>query len=222
FADIQGLAHVVVGDQYADAFGLEVVDDLLDVTDRDRVDTGERFVQQDELGRGRQRAGNLDAAAFATGQAHAEVVANVADVELLQQAFQFFAPAVAVEVLAGLEDGHDVVGHRQFAKDRGFLRQVADTGTGAAVHGLVADIEAVDQYAPLFCLDQADDHVEAGGLAGAVGAEQANDLAAVDRQADVTYDLPPLVALGQVLGFEGCHLLGLLLGLDHHVDTLTR
>ncbi|MCY1175799.1 hypothetical protein D9M73_160530 [compost metagenome] len=129
----------------------------------------------------------------------------MADVELLQQAFQLFAAAVPVEVLAGLEDGHDVVGDRQLAEDRGFLRQVADTGASAAVHGLVADIEVVDQYAALFGLDQPDNHVEAGGLAGAVGAEQADDLAAVDGQADVAHDLPALVALGQVLGFQSRH-----------------
>ncbi len=69
------------------------------------------------------------------------------------------------------------------------------------MHGLVADIEVVDQDTTLLGLDQADDHVETGGLAGTVRAEQSDDLAAVDRQADITYDLAPLVAFGQVLGF---------------------
>jgi hypothetical protein len=73
------------------------------------------------------------------------------------------------------------------------------------VHRLVADVQVVDQYAALIGLDQADDHVEAGGLAGAVGAEQADDLAAVDGQADVAHDLAALVALGQVLSFQSCH-----------------
>jgi hypothetical protein len=73
------------------------------------------------------------------------------------------------------------------------------------VHRLVADVQVVDQYAALIGLYQADDHVEAGGLAGAVRAEQADDLAAVDRQADVAHDLAALVALGQMLGFQGCH-----------------
>src|ERR1700712_2741581 len=44
FADIQRLTHVVVGDQHADPFGLEVVNDLLDVAYGNRVDTGEGFV----------------------------------------------------------------------------------------------------------------------------------------------------------------------------------
>ncbi|MNN54105.1 hypothetical protein D3C81_1689000 [compost metagenome] len=125
--------------------------------------------------------------------------------EFLQQAFQFLAASGAVEVLAGLEDRHDVVRHAQLAEDRGFLRQVTDACTGAAVHGLVGDVLLVDQDAALVGLDQADDHVEAGGLARAVGAEKADDLSAVDGQADVADHLTALVALGQVLGFEGRH-----------------
>src|SRR3546814_9291938 len=50
--------------------------------------------------------------------------------------------------------------------------------------------------------DQADDHVEAGGLAGAVGAEQADDFARVQGQAEVAHDLARAVALAQSLGDE--------------------
>jgi len=73
------------------------------------------------------------------------------------------------------------------------------------VHRLVADVEVVDQDATLVRLDQADDHIETGGLAGTVGAKQADDLAAVDRQADVAHDLTAFIGLGQMLGFQGCH-----------------
>src|SRR6185295_16057530 len=63
----------------------------------------------------------------------------------------------------------------------------------------------VDQDAALVGLHQADDHVETGGLAGAVRTKQADDLAAVDGQADITHDLAALVALGQILSFQSCH-----------------
>ncbi|MDT4867008.1 hypothetical protein FQZ97_1018970 [compost metagenome] len=129
----------------------------------------------------------------------------MADVELLQQAFQLLAAVGAIQLLAGLEDGHDVVGHAELAENRGFLRQVTDPCAGAAVHRQVADVVVVDQDAALVGLHQADDHVEAGGLARTVGAEQADDLPAVDAQADVTHDLAALVALGQVLGFQSGH-----------------
>src|SRR5690606_24121333 len=124
-------------------FGLEVMDDLLDVANGNRVDAGERLVEQDELGVGRQGASNLYPAAFATGQAHAEIVADMADVELLQQTFEFFAACRTVDVLAGFQDSHDVVGHAELAENRSFLRQVADTGASAAMHRLMADVEVV-------------------------------------------------------------------------------
>ena len=42
--------------------------------------------------------------------------------------------------------------------------------------------------------DQARDHVEAGGLAGAVGTQQADNLAALDRQADGSHHRTLFVA----------------------------
>ena len=65
-----------------------------------------------------------------------------------------------------------VIGDRQFAEDRRLLGEIADTGARTAVHRLVADVQVVDQYATLVCLNQADDHIEASGLAGTVGAKQ--------------------------------------------------
>ena len=66
--DAQRLADVVVGDQHADAARLEVEDDLLDVGDGDRVDARERLVEQHELRRDDQRAGDLDPAPLAARQ----------------------------------------------------------------------------------------------------------------------------------------------------------
>src|SRR5471030_3053269 len=121
------------------------MDDLLDVAYRNRVYTGERFVEQDEFRVGGQGSGDFHSASFTTGQAHAEVVTDVADVEFLQQAFQLFAASGLVEFLAGLEDGHDVVDDREFAEDRRFLRKIADTGLCTTVHRLVADVQIVDR-----------------------------------------------------------------------------
>jgi len=76
------------------------------------------------------------------------------------------------------------------------------------VHRQVGDVVLIDQHAALVGIHQADDHVKAGGLAGAVGAEQADDLPAFNGQADIAHDLPALVALGQMLGFENGHYSG--------------
>src|SRR3546814_2987236 len=47
---------------------------------------------------------------------------------------------------------------------------------------------------------QADDHVETGGLAGTVGAEQADHFAGIEGQAEVADDLARTIGLAQALG----------------------
>ena len=48
-------------------------------------------------------------------------------------------------------------------------------------------------------------HAEAGGLAGAVGAQQADDLAWVDLEIDAVHDAAAAVDLHQSLGFQHRH-----------------
>ncbi|CAM5345480.1 hypothetical protein RLIN73S_02092 [Rhodanobacter lindaniclasticus] len=55
---------------------------------RDRVDAGERFVQQHVARVGGQCAGDFHAAALAAGQAGALLAGDVGDLQLVQQAFQ--------------------------------------------------------------------------------------------------------------------------------------
>src|SRR3546814_9906121 len=49
--DLQGLAHVVVRDQHADAAVLQVGNQVADVAYGDRVVARQRLVEQDETGR---------------------------------------------------------------------------------------------------------------------------------------------------------------------------
>src|SRR6478736_592096 len=60
--DAEGLADVVVGDEHADPALLELQDDLLNFGHGDRVDAGKRFVEEEELRAGNERAGDLKAA----------------------------------------------------------------------------------------------------------------------------------------------------------------
>ncbi len=57
--DLERLADLMVGDQDADAAIAEVADDGLDAVDRDRVNSGERLVKQDNLGIGDEATGDL-------------------------------------------------------------------------------------------------------------------------------------------------------------------
>ena len=89
-----------------------------------------------------------------------------------------FAPASVG--LHHLEHGADVVLDGEAAEDRRLLRQIADPEPRALVHRQRGDVLAVEFDAAAVGLDQPGDHVEDRGLAGAVGPEQPDRLAAAD------------------------------------------
>src|SRR5665213_1093179 len=59
--------YVVIGDQHTNTPIGEMADEILNVAHRDRIDAGERFVEQHVVRPGRQRAGDLDAPTLAAG-----------------------------------------------------------------------------------------------------------------------------------------------------------
>jgi hypothetical protein len=48
--DLQGVPHIVVGNEHADAPGGQSLDNAFELGDRDGVDARERLVQEQELG----------------------------------------------------------------------------------------------------------------------------------------------------------------------------
>ena len=147
--DLQRLAHIVVGDQHADAAILEVPDQVADLADRDRVDAGQRLVEQDEVraaspGRGRSRPRRRSPPDSASAGARRRWAMR----EFGQQRVEHLLAPVAHR-LDHLEHGADIVLDAQAAEDRGLLRQVADAEPGAAVHRQIGDVVAVQQHAAL-------------------------------------------------------------------------
>src|SRR5690606_84327 len=100
------------------------------------------------------------------------------------------------------EHGADVALDRQAAEDRRLLGQVADPQTGAPIHRQVGDVHAIQTDRAVIGLEQPGDHIEAGGLAGAVGPEQSHRLAAPHLQVDVAQDQPRLEALAEAARLE--------------------
>ena len=82
------LAHVVVGDQHADAAILEMAHQLADLVHRDRIDAGQRLVQQDEMRPRRQRPGDLHPPPLAARQRQRRRAAQMADAEFAEQVVQ--------------------------------------------------------------------------------------------------------------------------------------
>lgn len=197
-ADTQGFPDVVVRDQDTDAELAEVGDMLLDINDRYRVNSSKWLVKQHEAGLGGECARNLHAPPLAAGQAHTEVFASFADMEILEQLLQSFPPRRCVKARYGLKNGEDIFLDGQFTENRRLLGKVAHTQARPLVHGRMSDIVIIKADIALVHGDQADNHVKAGGLAGAVWSEKADHLAALDCQADVADYLPPLIALGEM------------------------
>ncbi len=187
------LAHIVVGDQDADTPRGEVAHQFLDVADGDRVDAGEGLVQQHE---GRARGDgtrDFDAPPLAAGERDGGRTAHAIDVELVEQRVEIVLALLRVG-LDHLEHGANIVLDIHAAEDRGLLRQVADAEPRAPIHGKLGHVVAVELDAAGVDADQPGDHVEHRGLAGAVGPEQTDRLAALQIDAHVVHDAAAAVA----------------------------
>lgn len=176
--DVEGGLHVVVGDEDADVLGPEFGDDALDVFHRNGVNTRKRLIKQDETGVSGQGAGDLRSAALAAGERISVAAAYFFQAEFFDQPFQLLVALCFVEV-RHLQHGVDVVFYSELSKDRGFLRQIANTQLRALVHRHLGDVPLIQKNIALVGLDEADRHVEGRRFARAVGAEQAYDLTTV-------------------------------------------
>src|SRR5207302_1540063 len=184
--DVEGLLHVVIRDQDADAAVPQAGHDGLDVVHGDRIDAGERLVQQHELGRGDERTGDLEAAPLTARQLEPLLTPQVLDGELVEQALEAVR-LLGIAQWQGLENGADVLLDGELAEHGGLLRQVADPHARAAVHRLRRDVPAVEHDLAAVGTDQTGDHVEARGLPCPVGAEQAHDLALLQLHAHLVH-----------------------------------
>src|SRR3954464_436034 len=122
--------------EHADAALLQEPYDALDVEHGDRVDPGERLVQQDE-GRARaERSSDLEAPALAAGERDRRMLAQMSDVEILQQLGKTLFDLGRRQALQ-LENGLHVLLHREPAEHRVLLRQIRDSQAHATVDGQV-------------------------------------------------------------------------------------
>src|SRR5258708_35261406 len=120
-----GWLTVVSEYQHADAAMGKTRHNGLNVVHRDRVDAGERLVQQHELGLGDERPGDLEAAALAARQLERLLTAQGFDRELVEQALE---PLMLLALVDGqrLGDRQDVPFPGALAEPRPLLRQAAD------------------------------------------------------------------------------------------------
>ena len=157
----------MVRDQDANAGALQVEHDALQFQHLDRIDAGERLVQQQESRADHQRARNFHAAALSAREHISAAAADAIETELVDKPFHRF-PALARAHRQSLENRLQILFHGQLAEDRCFLRQIADAQPGALVHGHLRDVALVHQHAAGIWTDQPNHDVKRRRLARAI------------------------------------------------------
>ena len=139
----------------------------------DRVEAGRRLVEEDDLRAVHERGGEVEAALHAAGVRLHAAVGGVLEVDDLEQ---------AADALLRLARGHAVEPRLQRQQLAAGLEVVEprllqrDADAAADGGGLTGDIEAGDLRAARGGAEQRRQHADGGRLAGAVGAEEAEDL----------------------------------------------
>jgi hypothetical protein len=115
--------------------------------------------------------------------------ANLLQAELLDQLGHFcFARARLAKT--GFQNQSQVLLHRQSARHKRRLRQIGDAETRPVVKRHSGDIVIVQRDHAGVGHQHAGQHLEGGGFARAIGAQQTHDFAALKLQRDV-FDHPP-------------------------------
>src|SRR5438132_5615050 len=87
-----------------------------------------------------------------------------------------------------LQNRHDVLLDRHFAKNRFFLRQITHPEPRALVHWIMGDVGAGKNDAATDWPNEYENHVKGRRLAGPVQAQQLDDLAAAGVDVDSIND----------------------------------
>src|SRR5919108_1790673 len=196
--DVHDHAHVVLDERHGGAeLGVDVEDEAAHVFLLLDVHAGHGLVQQQQLRLGRQRTGQLHALLQAVGQLAGRRLADGLDLEEVDDALDEGAvgqllPAgrppperVGDDVAAHLEQParHDVVEHAHALEERDVLERPGDAQRGHVGRGQVRAVAAGEADRALVGMVEAADDVEQRGLAGAVGPDDRQELAALDDHA---------------------------------------
>ena len=199
-AQLLHLLHVVARVDDGGALLVEALDAVEDGAAALGVHGHRGLVEDDEVGAVRDPARDVEAA-----QQPARELLRFEGRELLQpdegdSLGDHAPPQAAVAHVQGAE-GVDVLGHGELVEDGDLLGHHADAAleaVGGGRHGLA---EHADR--PLVVGEQLEEAVDRRGLARAVGAEQADDLAPPDPQGQPVHGDQLPVALHQGLDLDG-------------------
>ena len=197
-----------------------ILDDVLDpecqVLGFLRVQPGRRLVEQQQAGFGTQRPSDLHHLAGTVGQAAHQLAAVALQVQEVDDLLHLLAESdllathrrqeqnVGKEIRAAMHMAADqqVVEHRFAVEQFGILERPGDAEFGHPMGRCAGHVRAGEGHAPGVGVVEAADDVEDGGLAGTVGADDAEHLAFQDRKRNIPHRMNPPETQRQVLGLE--------------------
>ncbi len=186
----------VGGEDHRHAFIAEFAQDAVEVADGAGVEAGGGLVEKQQARRAEQGLGKAKALAHAFGVfAHAPA-GGVAEAD-------FFEQRGAVLARHGFEVGKEIQGFDagEVVVENHVFRQVADLAPGFAKARAI-HLFAVQKDFAGGDGDEAEHHLEQGALAGAVVADEAEQLARGDGEVDTFYRLHGAEILGRPAGFN--------------------
>ncbi len=179
---IFGLFHEMGGDHDGDALFGKRIDALPELAARERIHSGCRFIQKQNIRFMHQRASQCQALLVAEGQIAAGGIRQRRQGKFGQCPVHALLSPRARQAIGAAEEAQ-VLHDAEVAIEREFLRHVADAR--ACGSRRMPEIDAGNPQAAAARRQQAAQHAKSGGLAGAIGAQQAEDLAARHCKADV-------------------------------------
>ena len=199
----------MAGIHHRGALVAQAADALQDGVAALRVDRHRGLVKKDELGLVRDAAGDVEAARQAARELTGAELGKVVQADKVDCLVHQRAATLAVVDVEAAEVV-DVLAHRELVKHRHLLRHHANAALKVVAggrHGLAKQLDGA-----LVVGKQLQDAVDGRGLARAIGAEQAKDLARGDVQVKVVERDKIVIALDEVFDVDDvCHEAALLL-----------
>ena len=177
-----GLLHVVRGDKDGDALLRHLVNQVPELAARDGIDSGGGLVEKEDGRPVQHRAAQRQALLPSARKRAGNEILLALEIGHLKRPFDAFLKIFRRNAVEPGEESQ-VFDHLEIVVERELLRHVADV----LAHGFrfTANIVSGNLCAAGGGLQQAAEHANGGGLAGAVRPEEAKDLAFSDFKIDV-------------------------------------
>ena len=195
---------------------------LGDLARQRRVDAGHGLVEQDQPGPGHQRAADLDQLLLSARERRDGIVDHGFDLEAADDRQRFLGgrllglaagagpgqggPEAFAEIVLGVE--HQVLEDGQPGKAARQLEGAHQAEADALPGGHAGDVVAGELDRARIGNEEAGNSVVERRLAGAVGADQAGELAFLDAEVDAVEHRRAVEGVAQVADLEQAHAVG--------------